>query len=187
MMTIAFYVLQADVAAGKVPETVLRVHRWFHQYLDTMLGEAVSVSAGTIAVETRLMRTTVENALAYLIAEGFLVATERADGERLLRLRSNRVGDLYKLPQYRGSIIEDDPTLTAPKREPRNVSLRLRWQVLERDGHRCKGCGATAADSRLEVDHIHPHSRGGPCTEENLQTLCEDCNGGKGNLVPVSV
>lgn len=42
--------------------------------------------------------------------------------------------------------------------------------------------GAAAADGvKLHVDHIVPVSRGGKTVMSNLQTLCEDCNCGKGN------
>ena len=34
---------------------------------------------------------------------------------------------------------------------------------------------------KLHVDHILPVSRGGKTVMSNLQTLCEDCNCGKGN------
>ena len=34
---------------------------------------------------------------------------------------------------------------------------------------------------KLHVDHIVPVSRGGKSVMSNLQTLCEDCNCGKGN------
>lgn len=34
---------------------------------------------------------------------------------------------------------------------------------------------------KLHVDHIVPVSRGGKSVMGNLQTLCEDCNCGKGN------
>lgn len=34
---------------------------------------------------------------------------------------------------------------------------------------------------KLHVDHVVPVSRGGKSTMDNLQTLCEDCNCGKGN------
>jgi len=36
-------------------------------------------------------------------------------------------------------------------------------------------------DVKLHVDHIVPVSRGGKSVMGNLQTLCEDCNCGKGN------
>lgn len=35
--------------------------------------------------------------------------------------------------------------------------------------------------TKLHVDHIKPFSKGGKTVLENLQTLCFDCNLGKGN------
>ncbi|QKE39815.1 MAG: HNH endonuclease [Ferrovum myxofaciens] len=32
----------------------------------------------------------------------------------------------------------------------------------------------------MEIDHIFPWSEGGETIEENLQSLCFDCNRGKG-------
>ena len=61
--------------------------------------------------------------------------------------------------------------------------LRTRYEVLRRDNYRCCLCGTAASDGpdvRLEVDHIHPHSRGGSNDPSNLHTLCWDCNHGKG-------
>jgi predicted subunit of tRNA(5-methylaminomethyl-2-thiouridylate) methyltransferase len=59
------------------------------------------------------------------------------------------------------------------------VSKRLRFMVLQRDGFRCRYCGATAREARLEVDHIVPVSAGGPDVAANLATACFDCNRGK--------
>ena len=43
-------------------------------------------------------------------------------------------------------------------------------------------CGRGREDGvKLHVDHIVPVSRGGKSVISNLQTLCEDCNCGKGN------
>lgn len=51
-----------------------------------------------------------------------------------------------------------------------------------RDGFRCVKCGRGREDGvKLHVDHIKPVSRGGKSVLNNLQTLCEDCNCGKGN------
>ena len=62
------------------------------------------------------------------------------------------------------------------------INDNIRYEVLKRDGFRCRICGATAQDGvRLEVDHIIPVSKGGKSIMENLQTLCERCNKGKGN------
>jgi hypothetical protein len=54
----------------------------------------------------------------------------------------------------------------------------LRRVVLERDGYVCVYCGS---DESLECDHIHPLSRGGPSTLENLATACRSCNRAKWN------
>ena len=58
----------------------------------------------------------------------------------------------------------------------------LRWRVLERDGHRCAGCGRGSAEVKLEVDHIVPVAKGGGDEEGNLRVLCLACNRGKGGM-----
>jgi hypothetical protein len=59
----------------------------------------------------------------------------------------------------------------------------LRYEVLKERGARCELCGATANDSRIEVDHIKPLSKSWHLRldKANLQILCRDCNRGKGN------
>jgi 5-methylcytosine-specific restriction endonuclease McrA len=37
-------------------------------------------------------------------------------------------------------------------------------------------------DVRLDIDHILAWDSGGETVMENLQTLCNRCNGGKSNL-----
>ena len=67
----------------------------------------------------------------------------------------------------------------------RQVSDRLRFRIFYRDGMTCKVCGKNRAkynDLELVVDHIFPWSKGGETVFENLQTLCQPCNGGKGDL-----
>jgi len=67
----------------------------------------------------------------------------------------------------------------------RDINLRMRFRVFQRDNFKCCICGATPAiDSSvvLHVDHIIPWSKGGETTMENLQTLCSNCNWGKSNL-----
>lgn len=61
------------------------------------------------------------------------------------------------------------------------VPAKRRWEVIERDGRRCVACGASAANgATLHVDHIVSVFNGGGNEMENLQTLCEPCNLGKG-------
>ncbi|MDC0273915.1 HNH endonuclease [Planctomycetaceae bacterium] len=73
------------------------------------------------------------------------------------------------------------------KRASRNPPLSLRFFVLKRDNFRCNGCGRSPASTsglELEVDHIQPWSKGGDTVATNLQTLCFDCNRGKGASLP---
>ncbi len=69
------------------------------------------------------------------------------------------------------------------RRTSRDPSLRLRFQVLQRDRFACRSCGASPAAKagiELHVDHVTPWSKGGETILENLQTLCSKCNLGKG-------
>lgn len=59
------------------------------------------------------------------------------------------------------------------------IPRKLRHQVFQRDGYRCRECGATNKETRLHVDHIKPVSKGGTNDLDNLQTLCEECNRAK--------
>lgn len=76
---------------------------------------------------------------------------------------------------------------------------RMRSLVFGRDDYTCRACGWRPPDADqgitsimvarkngrsgyrgLELDHIKPYSKGGLFTEDNLQTLCNSCNAGKG-------
>ena len=66
--------------------------------------------------------------------------------------------------------------------ERSKMSESMRYDVLKRDGFRCKICGASSKDgANLQVDHIIPVSKGGKTEMNNLQTLCSRCNIGKSN------
>lgn len=71
-------------------------------------------------------------------------------------------------------------------RTPRNVNYRLRFLVMRRDSFRCRITGrspATDPSVILVVDHILPWEKGGETVFENLQTLAQDVNIGKSNLL----
>ena len=65
------------------------------------------------------------------------------------------------------------------------VPPQARYIVLARDGFRCCACGRSpkAHGIILNVDHIHPASKGGGNNMDNLQALCEECNVGKSDMV----
>ena len=62
----------------------------------------------------------------------------------------------------------------------RTLTNRVRFEILKRDNSTCRYCGAKAPGVELQVDHVHPVSRGGKNELENLVTSCRDCNAGKG-------
>lgn len=64
------------------------------------------------------------------------------------------------------------------------VSQRLRYEVLRRDNHACRYCGAAAPDVQLTVDHVIPVALGGSDDPTNLVTACRSCNSGKAASVP---
>jgi len=51
---------------------------------------------------------------------------------------------------------------------------RVRWEVLKRDGYRCRQCGKAG---RLEVHHVvHLEDGGAPYALDNLETRCRPCH-----------
>ena len=67
----------------------------------------------------------------------------------------------------------------------RDIGLRVRFMVMKRDNFKCCICGRSPANNpglELHIDHIIPWSKGGETVIDNLQTLCSDCNLGKGNI-----
>lgn len=75
------------------------------------------------------------------------------------------------------------------RRDPwRGFKYGARAEVLEEAGGRCEGavlfawgrCGRTAS----EVDHVFPHSKGGPTVVSNGQALCRYHNRRKGSRTP---
>lgn len=64
------------------------------------------------------------------------------------------------------------------------VSKRLRHEVMRRDNHACRYCGATAPDVKLTIDHVTPTALGGSDEPSNLATACVDCNAGKSATPP---
>ena len=68
--------------------------------------------------------------------------------------------------------------LTAAYNTPQYQTLRT--ATLDRDNHECVYCGQPANT----IDHITPHSRGGPTTPDNLAAACSPCNNSKKDSTP---
>src|SRR5690606_30428171 len=64
------------------------------------------------------------------------------------------------------------------------VTKRTRFEVLRRDRHACRYCGASAPEATLTVDHVTPVALGGTDDPSNLVAACRDCNYGKSSSSP---
>jgi hypothetical protein len=64
------------------------------------------------------------------------------------------------------------------------VSKRVRYEVLRRDNHQCRYCGATAPEAKLTIDHVVPVVLGGADDPSNLVAACAACNAGKTSTTP---
>lgn len=64
------------------------------------------------------------------------------------------------------------------------VSKRLRYEILRRDNHTCRYCGAKAPEMEITVDHVTPQALGGTDGPSNLVAACRDCNSGKTSSSP---
>lgn len=62
------------------------------------------------------------------------------------------------------------------------VSKRLRFEILKRDGFKCKYCHGS--EVLLTVDHVKPKALGGTDNPSNLVASCDDCNAGKTSTLP---
>jgi len=99
----------------------------------------------------------------------------------------------WLLPVIAASIVLSFPMPgRGPKsshRDPwRGFKYAARAEVYARAGDRCEGavffvwgrCGVTAS----EVDHVFPHSKGGPTVVRNGQAMCHSHNIRKGGSMP---
>ena len=66
-------------------------------------------------------------------------------------------------------------------RVPYRRIMLSRKNILRRDRYKCQYCGRK---EKLTIDHVHPKSRGGKDTWENLAAACVPCNNRKGNHTP---
>jgi 5-methylcytosine-specific restriction endonuclease McrA len=67
------------------------------------------------------------------------------------------------------------------RRIPHQTRALSRKNILLRDRNSCQYCGVVLPAGELTLDHVHPRSRGGLSTWENLVACCHSCNRRKGN------
>lgn len=87
-------------------------------------------------------------------------------------------------------LLESAPTGNPDISFTRNISQKLRAEVLDRNGFTCQMCGLTPHDidpltgrkTRLHIGHIVDKSLGGKDTASNLRSLCSTCNQGAKNI-----
>lgn len=106
----------------------------------------------------------------------------------------NRYGSWYKtlteFEKWINTTPQSPPNIGGEQKSAAGFSsrypgLRLRMEVLKRDRYKCRLCGRSPAQFNelwLEIDHIMPWSSGGKTEIGNLQTLCNECNRGKGDV-----
>lgn len=70
-------------------------------------------------------------------------------------------------------------------RAARDISLKIRFEILQRDNFTCQYCGKNTKEDKikLEIDHKIPISKGGSNNPHNLITSCSECNRGKGSIL----
>jgi len=114
--------------------------------------------------------------------EAFVVRINQEEKGTEVVTKAGKINEVKQEIAKRPKIIKVKPLILNGSR--REIGLSLRYKVLSRDKFKCVRCGASPATShscRLHIDHKIPFSKGGRTALENLQTLCEDCNLGKGN------
>jgi hypothetical protein len=99
-----------------------------------------------------------------------------SDAERMLKCLSENLSARDKPTARMRSSSPGEPRIPS-----RNLSRRLRFAVLFRDGFTCQYCGRKPPEVGLHVDHRNPVSLGGEHSMENLLTACSECNLGKSN------
>jgi hypothetical protein len=107
-----------------------------------------------------------------------------AFADRMNRDEKNGVEQVFRKEEGKEQIREEIKKHSVLAEDRRTIPMGLRYKILSRDKFKCVKCGASPATDpicRLHIDHILPFSKGGKTTLENLQTLCENCNLGKGN------
>ena len=89
--------------------------------------------------------------------------------------------------EFADVVIVRDRLPVRPDVQETSATTKRGWRTKDNMDHlygvqrgNCAGCGLHLPDRLLEVDHIHPRSKGGGNQLDNLQLLCSHCNRVKG-------
>jgi hypothetical protein len=148
----------------------------------------------------RILELLIANVGRIVTSDQIRAVALRRDGkvasEWARRLRELREDEGWKIRTHsdRPDLKPDEYILESLEQAPvvaRDVSARLRMEILERNGLTCQICGAGANEpdplnpgrkTRLVVDHQVPLDQGGTNEKSNLRVICSACNAGKTNL-----
>jgi len=121
-------------------------------------------------------------AMLHIVAGTVTIICKRCKWQTSSSAARERDEPTALLPDDFMTMMEDrwDAFVKAYNQRRSAVAVGLRFDVFNRDGFRCRYCGACAADGAiLHADHVVPRKDGGPTTLANLVTACFDCNSGK--------
>lgn len=95
-----------------------------------------------------------------------------------LRRSSPVIGIASELVRFDMQLLENPEISGVGYQQGELCGYELREYLLEKWGRACAYCGC--ADVPLQIEHIHPKSRGGTNRASNLTLACEACNTKKG-------
>lgn len=116
---------------------------------------------------------------AYYVTKG-LVAWDSGANHQVLHGGHNDQGlqsrlELPSIMAIKGRVRKDSHN--------RTVALEKRL-LFKRDRYTCAYCGGVFKECDLEMEHIHPESRGGLLTWMNIVASCRGCNSRKADRTP---
>jgi 5-methylcytosine-specific restriction endonuclease McrA len=105
-----------------------------------------------------------------LVLKGVAAAEEHSGAQLQSARRKVAMPSVIRLLEYR--------------RIPQQARALSRKNILMRDRYACQYCQKSGNSAQLTLDHVHPRSRGGESTWENLVACCHSCNNRKGSRTP---
>jgi hypothetical protein len=113
----------------------------------------IDADPAKLAFRMRLPATDVAEAIECLMAFGFLLPADET-----IQIKDQSFAEQLREVSGFGS---------------RHITDQIRREVWERDGGKCRTCGA---EESIEFDHMTPVSKGGTSEASNVQLLCRRCN-----------